>query len=123
MTTAVKLDPHVRGDTFVYSFTLGNGWTAAMFTGGVKWTLRDGAPSTDIVADSDALAQASVADGQIVFSDTTTATITIPDTVTDAWLTKSLSWDLQGVVTGPPRRTYTISFGSILILPDYTRSH
>jgi hypothetical protein len=122
-TTLTKLDPHTRGDTFVYSFTLGNGWTASMFTGGIKWTLREQFPASSVTDDADAIAQASVAGGEIVFSDTTHGTITIADSLTDSWLTKTLSWDLQGVVTGPPRRTYTIDRGTILILGDASRSH
>lgn len=118
MTT---LDPHRRGDTFEYSFTLGNGWVGADFTGGVKFTLRSAQVASSVVTDTDAIDQASVATGEIVFSGAT-ATVTIPASRTTSWPAKQLYWDLQGVISGATPRVYTVDDGVIAIRPDITRS-
>lgn len=118
MTT---LDRQMRGDEFRYSFVLGNSWTASMFSGGVKWTLREEIPASSVVTDTDAVHQASVAGGEITFSDTTHGTILIPGAITTSWPKGRLYWDLQGVVT-VGARVLTIDSGDILIAGDVTRS-
>lgn len=118
MTT---LDPHRRGDTFVYRFSLGNGWVGADFTGGVKFTLRSSIPNSGTTTDDDAIEQASVAAGEIVFSGAT-GVITIPASRTTSWPAASLHWDLQGVISGTPDVVYTIDDGAIRIKADVTRS-
>jgi hypothetical protein len=123
MTTT--LVPVSRGDTFVYTFTLGGGYTGATFTGGVKWTLRATVPGVGSVADdpddSEVVAQASVAGGEITF-DGAVGTINIPASATTTWPVKRLYWDLQGVVSGSPDEVYTIDSGSIVVKADITRS-
>jgi hypothetical protein len=84
MSAPTALAPRVRGDTFVYSFTLGNSWTGASFTGGVKFTLRTRVPSSSVVTDADAVHQATVANGQIAFVGAV-GTITIPASATTAF--------------------------------------
>lgn len=118
MTT---LAPQRRGDEFRYAFVLGNGWTASMFSGGLKWTLRRSVPESAEVTDTGAVYQASVAGGQITFSDTTHGTILIPGATTTIWPARRLYWDLQGVVT-VGARVLTIDSGDILIAGDITRS-
>lgn len=115
------LAAHYRGDTFVYSFTLGNGWVGADFTGGVTWTLRTGLPGAGVTDDSDAVDQATVDGGEITF-DGATGTIRIPDDRTTLWPTGRLVWDLQGVVTGPPKTVVTLDSGGIIIRQDATRT-
>lgn len=116
-----SLAAHYRGDTFSYSFTLGNGWVGSDFTGGVKFTLRRTEASSSTVTDSDAVDQASVATGEITFSGAT-GTIVIPASRTNAWPAKRLLWDLQGVVDLATDRVETIDSGDILIKADVTRS-
>lgn len=118
MTT---LDPHRRGDTFVYSFVLGGGWTGSDFSGGVKFTLRSSIPDSSTTTDADAIDQASVATGEIVFTGSS-GVITIPATRTTVWPATSLHWDLQGIISGTPSIVYTIDDGAIRIKPDVTRS-
>jgi len=118
MTT---LDPHRRGDTFVYGFTLGNGWVGSDFTGGVKFTLRSSPAPSATTTDDDAVDQASVANGEIVFSGAA-GTITIPASRTNEWPAASLHWDLQGVISGSPDVVHTIDDGAIRIKADVTRS-
>ncbi len=119
MTTA--LDPQIRGDDFVYNFTLGNSWTASMFTGGMKFTLRRSIPSSSTTTDADATDQASVAAGEITFADTTHGTVRIPGSRTTAWPVGRLFWDLAGAVTIGDHH-YTIDRGTIPIIGDVTRS-
>lgn len=113
---------HVRGDTFRYSFTLGNGWVGTDFTGGLKFTLRTTLPASSVVSDSDAVDQASVAAGEILMSGAS-GTVTIPASRAYDWPTGTLVWDLQGTVTAVPDNiVYTIDRGSIRVVGDVTRS-
>lgn len=108
-----------RGDTFVYSFTLGNTWVGADFTGGVFFTLRSTIPESSEVTDTNAVAQATDA-SEISFSGAV-GTITIPASSTTAWPLGKLYWDVQGVVSGTPDTVYTIDAGEIQIRHDITR--
>jgi hypothetical protein len=117
----IVLTPHRRGDPFVYSTELENGWVAVDFTGGMKFTLRRWSVGSEVVTDDDAVDQASIATGEIVVSGTS-VTITIPSERTNTWPCKELLWDLQGVVSGATPRAHTIAAGTINILPDVTRS-
>jgi hypothetical protein len=119
-TTGLVLEPHVRGDTFVYTTTLGNSWLAADFTAGIRFTLRRVLPATSVVTDADAVDQASVAGGEIVAVGAA-LTITIPAARTTLWPAGPLYWDLQGSIT-IGARVYTIASGTIRILSDVTRS-
>lgn len=117
-----ELTAHVRGDTFSYSFTLGNGWVGADFTGGVRFTLRTSIPASSVVADSDAVDQASVATGEISITGAA-GTIVIPAERTTAWpANRRLFWDLQGTISGADDIVHTIDRGQILIAGDVTRS-
>lgn len=73
------------------------------------------------VDDSDAMEQASVANGEIVFSGAV-GTITIPASRTTLWRTGRIHWDLQGVITGATNVVHTIDDGTISIRADVTRS-
>lgn len=108
-----------RGDTFEYSFTLTNSWVGSDFTGGFVFTLRESYPASSVTTDADAVYQASVASGEIVFVGAV-GTITITDANTATWPAKKLYWDIQGKVTGGPK--HTPDSGEIKILPDITRS-
>lgn len=120
---STQLPDQYRGDVFEYSFTLGGGWTGSAFTGGLKFTLRESVPASTVTDDTGALAQASVAGGEITFDGSDTiGTITIASSVTNTWPASKLYWDLQGVVTGSPSTTYTLDIGTILVLSDITRS-
>jgi hypothetical protein len=120
-TTGITLAPHVRGDTFIYSTALGNGWVAADFSGGIRFTLRSRYPASSVTTDADAVDQATLAAGDIVASGAN-LTITIPAARTTLWAAGRLYFDLQGVVAGATPRVYTIASGVITILPDVTRS-
>jgi hypothetical protein len=123
MTTATAptaLPPHVRGDTFSRSFTLGNSWLGSTFTGGVKFTLRTRAPASSVVTDTDAVDQATTVAGEITFVGAV-GTILIPASRTTVWAAGKLYWDLQGSVTGVPT-IYTIDYGTIIIVADITRA-
>jgi hypothetical protein len=115
------LDPFRRGNTFVAAFTLGGGWEGSDFTGSVKWTLRQHIPDSSITTDDDAVHQASVANGQIVFVGAV-GTVTIPASATTTWVTGRLYWDLQGVIDGSPDVVYTIDDGTLFVTSDITRS-
>jgi len=115
------LDPHYRGDTFDYDFTLGNGWVMADFTGGLVFTLRSSIPADGTTVDTDAVDQASVATGEITGSGTA-GNVLIPATRVTLWPKGRLHWDLQGKVSGSPARVYTIDSGVILIRHDITRT-
>lgn len=122
MAKPTVLPSQMRGDKFEYVFTLGNSWTGATFTGGVKFTLRETLPPSSTVTDLDAVDQASVATGEITFVDEV-GTIVIPGSRTTAWpAPKKLFWDLQGVVDGSPDVPHTIDRGTIVIDADITRS-
>lgn len=118
------LDPQRRGAEFKYNFTLGNGWTASMFTGSLKFTLRSTLPessvTTDVVGANGCVDQASVSGGEITFSDTTHGTILIPGSRTTAWPGRTLFWDLQGIVT-VGNRVLDIDAGTISVVKDVTR--
>lgn len=121
-TTPTPLDPHYRGDTFDYDFTIGSGWVFADFTGGLKFTLRTRAPSSSTTADTDAVDQATSSGGEITGSGTA-GNVLIPASRTTAWPAGGkLYWDLQGIVTGSPNRVYTLDSGTIVILSDITRT-
>ena len=115
------LAPHTRGDTFEYTFTLGNGWVGADFTGGVRFTLRKYVPDSGVVTDADAVDQASVATGEITFAGAE-GTIVIPASRTTTWPVRPLVWDIQGIINGSPNVVYTIDDGAIVIDGDVTRS-
>lgn len=119
--TDTILPPQRRGDRFLYHFTLGNSWTGAMFTGGLKFTLRTAVPPSSTVTDTDAVDQASVDGGEITFADDTHGAITIPAARTTNWPARRLYWDLQGAVT-IGSDVETLDSGSILIKGDITRS-
>jgi hypothetical protein len=121
MTTLASV---YRGDTFIKSFTLGNSWTGAMFTGGVKFTMRRRPASEAVTSDTDALVTVSTTGGEIEFDvgDDALGTITIPASTTNSWPVGSYYWDLQGVVTGSPNRVYTVDAGEIRVLSDVTRA-
>lgn len=121
MSALVILEPQVRGDDFVYQFTLENDWQASMFTGGLKFTLRRSVPSSATVSDDDAVDQATAAANEITFSDATHGTVQIPASRTTTWPLGRLLWDLQGVVT-IGGHVYTLARGSIQIDGDITRS-
>lgn len=118
---SVTLDPHFRGDTFEYSFTLQSPWTPAMFTGGLRFTLRTAVTASTVVSDDDAVDKASVANGEITFVGQV-GTVLIPASRTTTWPHGGkLLWDLQGIVTGAPNKVYTIEDGTVLIRGDVTR--
>jgi hypothetical protein len=120
---STTLDPQRRGAEFKYTFTLGNGWTSSMFTGGLIFTLRTRIPASTVLDDTDAavVAQASVAGGEITFSTTTVGTILIPGADTKTWPTGRLYWDLQGIVT-TGARVLDVDDGTITIIGDVTRT-
>lgn len=120
MPVITELPAHRRGDTFIYTGTLGGGWQFSDFTGGLLFTLRTTAPTSDTTDDAGALYQASTSGGEIVGGGTT-VTVTIPDSATTTWPVKRIWWDLQGIVASP-RRVVTIDYGQILIMTDVTRS-
>jgi hypothetical protein len=121
MTPDVVLDPHVRGDTFEYSTTLLDGWTAETFTGGLRFTLRTRYPESSVADDTGAVASVTTTTGEIVAAGTAVA-VTIPASATKLWPAKKLVWDLQGIVTGSPNKVYTIAMGDIVIDPDVSRT-
>jgi len=110
----------VRGDTFVYTFTI-TGATGTTFTGGVKFTVRQTIPETSEVTDTNALYQGSVTGGQISITGTA-GTLTVPASATTLWPVGSWVWDLQGTITGPPVQSYTLAGGRIIVSADVTRS-
>jgi len=116
------LEPHRRGTEFRYHFTLGGGWTYTMFTGGLKFTLRKSLPPSSVTDDADAVDQATLAGGEITFSDLTSGTVLIPGSRTTSWPSgMKLFWDLQGeVLTGA--RVLDIDAGTVVINGDVTRS-
>jgi hypothetical protein len=117
------LDSQLRGDPFVYTGTLGNGWVFADFTGGLKFTLRTEIPESTVTTDTDAVDQASSTSLEPeITGGGTTVTITIPSERTDAWPKGRLHWDLQGTITGATPAKRTIDRGTILIVGDVTRS-
>jgi hypothetical protein len=117
----VVLLTQMRGDEFSYSASLAGGWQSSMFTS-LKFTLRDAIPESSVVDDTGAIDQASVATGEIVFSDATNFTVTIPGSRTTAWPKTKLHWDFQGVIIGLPSRVFTLAFGEITVRGDVTRS-
>jgi hypothetical protein len=124
MTT---LAPQRRGDTFARTFTLSVGWTGAMFTGGMAFTLRRSVPASSVVSDADAVDQATAAGGEITFAgagtseDPCVATITIPASRTNSWPARELYFDVEGTVSGSPDVVHTLDSGTIPILADVTR--
>jgi hypothetical protein len=124
MTTEnIVLDAQRRGTEFKYDSALTAGWTEAMFTGGIVFTLRKRLPASSVVddTDSDVVGQVSVADGGIVFTSPTEFTVTIPGSVTTSWPTRTLYWDMQGIVaTG--NRVLDIAAGTVLVVADVTRT-
>jgi hypothetical protein len=124
MTTEnVTLDRFRRGTEFSYSSSLTSGWTDATFTGGILFTLRRRLPASSIVDDTDTgvVHQASLANGQIAFSDETAFTVTIPASFTHQWPTEKLVWDMQGKIT-TGSRVLDIAAGTVLVVPDVTRT-
>lgn len=129
MTTEnIALDHIRRGTEFSYSSSLTDGWTAAMFTGGILFTLRSKLPPSSRLDDTDTLAsggemvhQASVANGQITFANDTDFTVLIPAASTHVWPVKRLFWDMQGKVT-VGARVLDIASGTITVTPDVTRT-
>jgi hypothetical protein len=102
-----KLPSHRRGNPFKYSFTLGNGWTQAHFTGDVKFTLREDIPGSDVASNASAVAEASLADGEIVFTSSTEGYVELPSSLTRSWPVTTLLGELAGYITGavPAKRT------------------
>lgn len=122
---STRLPPHIRGDTFEYSFTLGNDYTGASFTGGVKMTFRREIPGAGVFDDDDAIDQASTATGEITFDaeTDTIGTVVIPASRATLWPTVRLVYDVQGVITGSPDDDVrTIDIGTVMVVGDVTRS-
>lgn len=109
----------IRGVQFAYTFTLTGDWTGAHFSE-VAWTARTDVPSSSVADDSDAVATATMTDGEITFSDAV-GTLTLSASVTRSWPTATLVWDMKGVVaaTGAVER---IGSGLLVITGDITRS-
>lgn len=126
MTTVdVQLERQRRGTEFRYSSSLATGWTAGMFNGGIKFTVRKRIPPSSVVGDydPDVVAQVSVADGGIVFSSDTDFTVTIPGRITTRWPLATLYWDMQGVINASPEnRVLDIAAGTVDVDGDVTRS-
>jgi hypothetical protein len=118
---ATTLDAHFRGDTFIYTGTLAEGYTGLSFTGGMKFTLRRHIPSSGTTTDDAAIAQGSVTTGHITFSGQM-VTVTFSGEATNDWPAALLYWDLQGVISGAPDIVQTIDAGTIQIVGDVTRS-
>lgn len=122
---STKLDPHTRGDTFDRSVPLLGDWLCADFTGGFKFTLRRSIPSSSTIDDTGAVDQASTETDDITCEEAT-CTVAFSAARTTAWPTRTLVWDLQGVITGETEDdedvVYTIDSGTILIVGDVTRS-
>lgn len=114
-----------RGDTFGYSCTLSVDPT--IYTGGIKFTVRNEVPDETVTTDADALAQVSVGDGITISG--MVLTIEIPYTITTSWPIGKLRWDMQGVITGTPNTVHTFknedgvsAGGALLVAGDITRS-
>jgi len=124
----IVLKRHRRGTEFKYSTTLENGWTGAMFTGGLLFTIRRSLPSSDILDDSDTIAnggrmlhQSSVANGELVFTSPDELTVLIPGAITHGWPASKLFWDLQGKVTAG-ERVLDVAAGTVIVMADITRT-
>lgn len=115
------LEAQLRGDPFIYTGTLGNGWVFADFTGGLKFTLRTAIPESSVTTDTGAIDQATTDASEITGSGTS-VTITVPSSRTTAWPKGWLYWDLQGTISGATPQKRTIDYGKILIVGDVTRS-
>lgn len=120
----ITLDAQRRGTEFRYYFTLENSWVYTMFDGGLLWTLRKSIPISSVLDDTDAgvIAQASLEEGEIIFSSPTAGMILLPASTTKTWPVKTLPWDLQGTVLGSPDRVFDIAAGELPILGDVTRT-
>lgn len=122
MIVDTVLEPHFRGDTFRYGFTLGNNWDGSMLTGGVVFTLRRRLPKNGFDdSDEDVVDQASIAGGEILFAGAD-GFITIPASRARRWPAVELVWDLQGIVAGSPNQVFTVDRGTIEIAADVTLS-
>lgn len=126
MTTSdVRLTPQRRGTEFKYSSVLTEGWTDAMFTGGIVFTLRTKIPGSNVRsdADPDVVDKTSVAAGGIDFSTTTAFEVHFPGSRTTKWPVQTLVWDMQGIITASPEnRVLDIAAGTVEVLGDVTRS-
>lgn len=113
-----KLDAHFRGDTFRYTFALGNGYVGSDFSE-MKFTLRTAITDSAVLDDTGAVAQATLTDGDIVFSGAN-GTVLIAASDANGWSLGVLYWDLQGVIDANSE-VVTLDSGTILIKGDVTR--
>jgi hypothetical protein len=125
----VRLDPHTRGDPFVYTTPpLADDWLFSDFDE-VVLTIRKRWPSSTVTADTDAgvVDQAKLSDSEIVPSgDSTQATITIPSSRTTTWpAARDLVFDVQATIlggVGQEDQSLTIGRGILPMRPDATRA-
>ena len=120
------LDPHTRGDPFVYTTPpLDGGWLFSQFDE-VVMTFRSSVAESSVTDDTDAVDQAKLSLGEIApAGDSLTATITIPSSRTTAWPLRWLYWDIQATILGSggsDDQSRTIDSGRIYIRGDVTRS-
>jgi hypothetical protein len=120
-TTGVELEPCVRGDPFVYSTPLLDGWLASHFTGGMRFTLRVREAISSEVTDEGAVASVTTTSGHITAVGAT-VTVTIPSSTTTAWPAKKLYFDLQGTISGSPSQSKTVAMGTVEVLADASRT-
>lgn len=119
-TLGVRFDPHVRGTTFDYSTTMGNGFTAEMFQGGIRCTLRTRYPASSVVSDADAVAHGDIDSGNVIAAGTA---LRIRFLDSKLWPTGVIYWDVEGAVNVDGTDVRCIASGSVEILPDVTRSN
>jgi hypothetical protein len=119
--TETNLEQHRRGDTLLVTFSLPDGYTGAEFTGGVLITFKRRASTSDVLDDTDAIFQGSVADGTIILAAGASACSFEIDGDTNAtWPAERILWDIQArIVAG--NKVHTLASGTIPIVADITR--
>jgi len=111
-----------RGNPFRYTFTLSDGWTGDMFTGGFTFVVRTGGqrPSSATTSDADAMHVSTVANGEVTFSGAA-GTISIPSSVTNLWEPGVYVCAAQGVVAGAVPDVFEMDPVMLSVSIDYVR--
>lgn len=115
-----KLDPHLRGNPFIYNFVVDDLYDPADFES-VVWVLRLSVPESTVVTDEGegVVDTASTDDAEITFTGQA-GRVEIPSPRVNVWPSGKLVWALRAYLDAD--NFFDLAFGTILIVGTAARA-